>query len=211
MKDAGCTYISFGFESASDKVLNEDIQKGQTQSHLQTTIDEIKKIEMRPLTTFMIGNAHENINDLMETLTFWIRNGIEVDPFICTPYIGSPIYYNNKKIILEQYDERLKIFDKTIIGEEQIKKWELEALDKFMKECGDATQYTATISQYFSIPELFAIKRFMYKHDFRRLLQFAHQRFEQTGLEQWKHSEKWNSYCEVCKAHEIFESYKITN
>ena len=50
----------------------------------------------------------------------------------------------------------------------------------------------------------------MYKHDFRRLLQFAHQRFEQTGLEQWKHSEKWNSYCEVCKAHEIFESYKIT-
>jgi radical SAM superfamily enzyme YgiQ (UPF0313 family) len=211
MKDAGCTYISFGFESASDKVLNEDIQKGQNQAHLQKTIDEIKKVSMRPLTTFMIGNAHENMDDLMETLTFWIRNGIEVDPFICTPYIGSPIHYNNRKSILEQYDERLRIFDKTMISENQIKEWELEALDTFMKECGDATQYTATVSQYFSIAELFAIKRFMYKHDHRRLLQFAHQRFEQTGLEQWKHSEKWKDYCDVCKANEVLSSMEIMN
>ena len=35
MIDAGCSYISFGFESASDKVLNQDIKKGQYQMHLQ--------------------------------------------------------------------------------------------------------------------------------------------------------------------------------
>ena len=51
-----------------------------------------------------------------------------------------------------------------------------------MKECGDAFQYTATISQYFTIPELFAIKQFMYTHDVRRLLQWAHQRYDETGL-----------------------------
>ena len=112
---------------------------------------------------------------------------------------------------MEQYDERLRIFDKTMISENQIKEWELEALDTFMKECGDATQYTATVSQYFSIAELFAIKRFMYKHDHRRLLQFAHQRFEQTGLEQWKHSEKWKDYCDVCKANEVLSSMEIMN
>ena len=42
MKNAGCTYISFGFESASDKVLREDIKKGQTRDHLQKTLEVIK-------------------------------------------------------------------------------------------------------------------------------------------------------------------------
>ena len=32
------------------------------------------------------------------------------------------------------------------------------------------------------------------------MLQMAHQRFEQTGLEQWSHNKKWDKYCEVCKA-----------
>ena len=95
MVEAGCTYISFGFESASDKVLAQDIQKGQTRMHLQKTVDAIKNVGLRPLATFMIGNEHEDINDLLETVDFWIKNNIEVDPFICTPYVGSPIFYNN--------------------------------------------------------------------------------------------------------------------
>lgn len=203
MKDAGCSFISFGFESASDKVLRQDIQKGQTQEHLQKTIDTVKQIGLRPITTFMIGNPHENIDDLMETVTFWMRNNIEINPFICTPYVGSPIYYDNKDYLLEQYDGRLKLvknypnFDK-----EKTKKWKLEALDKFMRDCGDATQYTATVSQYFTIPELFALKQFMYKYDTRRMLQMAHQRYDQTGLEQWKHSPKWNDHCDLCKSQE---------
>ena len=111
MKDAGCTYIAFGFESASNKVLNQDIKKGQTREHLQKTIDEIKKVGLRPIATFMIGNPNEDINDLMETVEFWIKNNIEVDPFICTPFVGSPIYYEYKEQILRQYDERLRLVD----------------------------------------------------------------------------------------------------
>jgi anaerobic magnesium-protoporphyrin IX monomethyl ester cyclase len=201
MKGAGCCYISFGFESASNKVLNQDIGKGQLQIHEQKTIEAVKSVGLTPLATFMIGNPHENINDLMETVDFWIRNSIEVDPFICTPYVGSPLYFMYKDYLLQQYDERLKLakgnpnFDK-----ETICKWELYALDKFMSECGDALQYTATVSQYFTIPELFALKQFMYKKDTRRMLQMAHQRFDQTGLEQWNHDEKWSKYCGICKA-----------
>ena len=202
MKDAGCTYISFGFESASDKVLNQDIQKGQLRTHLQKTVDTMLENNMTPLTTFMMGNPHENINDLMETMDFWIKNNASIDPFICTPYVGSPLFYDNQDFVLQQYDERLKlVFEgKTHVDKELIAKWKLSALDKFMTDCGDAFQYTATVSQYFTIPELFALKNFMYKHDARRLLQMAHQRYEQTKLEQWKHSEKWDTYCEVCKA-----------
>jgi anaerobic magnesium-protoporphyrin IX monomethyl ester cyclase len=202
MKDAGCAYISFGFESASDKVLNQDIGKGQLQIHEQKTIDTVKNVKLTPLATFMIGNPHENINDLMETVTFWIKNNIEVDPFICTPYVGSPLYYTYTDFILQQYDERLKLVasGKYKVSDESIRKWKLRALDKFMNECGDATQYTATVSQYFTISELFVLKRFMYKKDLKRILQMAHQRYDQTGLEQWHHDPKWSKYCNVCKA-----------
>ena len=201
LKEAGCTYISFGFESASDKVLNQDIKKGQIRSHLQKTVDTLIEAKMTPLTTFMIGNPHEDINDLMETLDFWIQNGIEVDPFICTPYVGSPIFYDNKDFIY-QHDEKLAhvLEGKYSISDHVLKQWRLRALDRFMSDCGDALQYTATVSQYFTIGELYALKNFMYKHDPKRLLQMAHQRYEQTNLEQWKHDDKWKKYCEVCKA-----------
>ena len=202
MKNAGCSYISFGFESASDKVLTQDIQKGQLRKHLQITVDTVKAAKMTPITTFMIGNMHENINDLMETVDFWIQNGAMVDPFICTPYVGSPIFYDNKDFLLQQYDTKLKLAEegKVNVDEKTLHEWKLKALDKFMTECGDATQYTATVSQYFTIPELFALKNFMFKHDTVRMLKMAHQKYEETGLEHWNHDEKWNKYCEVCEA-----------
>ena len=202
MKDAGCAYISFGFESASDKVLNQDIQKGQLRSHLQKTIDTIKEADMTPITTFMIGNPNEDINDLMETVDFWIKNGAEIDPFICTPYVGSPIFYNNREFILEQYDERLKLVHegKYSINNTILKKWYLSALDKFMQDCGDATNYTATVSKNFTIPELIALKQFMYTHDTRRMIQMANQKYEETKLPQWKISEKWEKYNPKYKA-----------
>jgi len=57
----------------------------------------------------MIGNAHENINDLMETVEFWMKNKITVNPFICTPYVGSPIFYEYKDKVLQQYDDKIRI------------------------------------------------------------------------------------------------------
>lgn len=203
MKDAGCCYISFGFESASDKVLNQDILKGQLQKHEQLTIDTVKKVGLTPLATFMIGNPHEDINDLMETMDFWIRNEIEVDPFICTPYVGSPLFFNFKNFILEQYDERLKLIKNSDnMNKEIIEKWKLDALDRFMKDCGEASEYTATVSQYFTVAELYAIKHFMYKKDHRRLLKMAHKRYKETRLSHWKHGNKWKKYCEICLAEE---------
>ena len=212
MVDAGCSYISFGFESASNKVLAEDIQKGQTREHLQKTIEAIKSVNLTPLTTFMIGNMHENINDLLETVDFWIQNDAVIDPFICTPYIGSPIYYDNRDMVLEQYDYRLKLVHtgKAQIEKNLLEKWKLDALDKFMKDCGDATQYTATVSQYFTISELISLKRLMFAHDIRRILQMAHQQYDLTKKTHWLHSEKWVKHCDVCKStNELTPGIKI--
>ena len=185
--------------------LTKIFQKGQTRSHLQTTIEAIKKSKMTPITTFMIGNPHENIDDLMETLDFWIINGAVVDPFIGTPYVGSPLFYDYQDFILQQYDTRLKLIEEnSSIDKNILKKWKLDALDKFMTDCGDAIKATATVSQYFTIAELLAIKHFMYEHDTRRLLQFAHQRYDQTGLPQWKHSKKWKNTVKFVKQKILF-------
>ena len=50
----------------------------------------------------------------------------------------------------------------------------------------------------------------MHRHDTARLLKMAHQRYEETGKEQWKHSSKWEKYCTVCKAkNEIIQLVEI--
>ena len=89
-------------------------------------------------------------------------------------------------------------------------KWKLDALDKFMKDCGDATQYTATVSQYFTISELISLKRLMFAHDIRRILQMAHQQYDLTKKTHWLHSEKWVKHCDVCKStNELTPGIKI--
>ena len=60
-----------------------------------------------------------------------------------------------------------------------LKKLNLQALDVFMSECGDATDYT--VSQCFTISELFALKQFTYKHDVVPMPQMAYQRYEKIG------------------------------
>ena len=63
--------------------------------------------------------------------------------------------------MLQQYDTKLKLVANGNISVDKstLHKWEMSALDKFMTECGDATKYTATVSQYFTIPELICTKR----------------------------------------------------
>ena len=78
-----------------------------------------------------------------------------------------------------------------------------------MQDCGDATDFTATVSQNFSISDLISLKNFMFKHDTRRILQMAHQRYAQTKLQQWKHSEKWDKFCDVCKSKKELEMERL--
>jgi hypothetical protein len=49
----------------------------------------------------------------------------------------------------------------------------------------------------------------MFKHDTRRILQMAHQRYAQTKLQQWKHSEKWDKFCDVCKSKKELEMERL--
>ena len=131
MKKAGCTFISFGGESASDKVLKYDIQKGTTRKNNQDAVDIMKRQGMEPIMTFMVGNPNEDINDILETTDFFVKNNLACDPFICTPYPGTKLFIDYEQQILEQFDERLaevKNLPKGSIDKELVQQWKDNAL-----------------------------------------------------------------------------------
>ena len=198
MKEAGFTYIAIGGESGSDKVLKEDIQKGVTVAHTQSSIDILKAGGISPSMTFMVGNPNEDINDVLETVSFFIKNKIDVGPFICTPYPGTKIFMDYQDFILQQYDERLAILAKSPnpeISEKQIKQWKDEALEKFLLSLNNATDYSCTVSKHFDFSDLLTIKYLMKEHDTTKLLKLAH-------IRGWPHDRKWNELCSVCIAKE---------
>lgn len=196
MKEANFSVVSIGGESGSDKVLREDIKKGTTSAHNQKSIEILREGGIDPVMTFMVGNPNEDINDVLETVDFFIRNQAIIDPFICTPYPGTAIYMDNEDFILGQYDERLNILRKSPnhnLPEEQIKKWKSEALEKFLHSLNNAYDYTCTVSKCFDFADLLAIKHFMHTQEIDKLLQLAHMRG-------WQHKPKWDEFCPVCKA-----------
>ena len=206
MKRAGCTFISFGGESASDKVLKYDIQKGTTRKNNQDAVDVMQRQGMEPVMTFMLGNPNENIDDMCETTDFFIQNNLQCDPFICTPYPGTKLFLDYEQQILEQFDERLaeiKNLPKEAIDESLVTKWKDEALDKFLSSLDDADVLSATVSQIFSPHDLLGLKALMFSHDIPKLLKTAHER-------NWPHSQKWAPQCPICNAkEEISQLQKI--
>ena len=196
MKEANFSLIGIGGESGSDRVLLKDIGKGVTRAHNQKAVELLQEGGITPSMTFMVGNPNEDINDVLETVDFFIQNKAIVDPFICTPYPGTRIFFDNQDFILQQYDERLALLAKSPnpeISDEVLKKWKDEALQKFLLSLNNATDYCCTVSKKFDYADLLAIKYFMHEQDTDKLLKLAHMRG-------WSHDEKWEQLCPVCKA-----------
>ena len=196
MKKAGCTFISYGGESASDKVLKYDIQKGTTRKNNQDAVDIMKRQGMEPIMTFMLGNPHEDVNDILETTDFFIKNNLSCDPFICTPYPGTKLYLDYEQQILEQFDERLaevKNWPEGSIDKELLAQWKEQALDKFLSSLDDADVLSAHVSQVFNHHDLLGLKALMFSHDMPKILKVAHMR-------NWSHDKKWVEHCPVCTA-----------
>ena len=207
MKRAGCTFISFGGESASDKVLKYDIQKGTTRKNNQDAVDIMKRQGMEPVMTFMLGNPNENIDDMCETIDFFIQNNLQCDPFICTPYPGTKLFLDYEQQILEQFDQRLveiKNLPKDAIDESLVTKWKDEALDKFLSSLDDADVLSATVSQIFTPHDLLGFKALMFSHDIPKVLKTAHER-------NWSHLQKWAPQCPICNAKEEINQLRKIN
>jgi len=150
LKRCGCTYVSYGFESADQRML-DSINKKQTPDRMQKALRTTIKTGLNPITTFMIGYEEEDLQSIYNTVKFWVQNGIQCIPFFMTPYPGTKIFKDNREKILEQYD-----------GD----------YEKFVQVLGDATQYVVNLTK-FSDPELLGLRDLMVMHDLKRIRKYA--------------------------------------
>jgi radical SAM superfamily enzyme YgiQ (UPF0313 family) len=131
LKKAGCTSLSFGFESGSQKVLDL-MNKATKIEQMDRAIDIMEKNKMLYFGTFIIGYPGETKEDINQTINFCKRHGQLAKPFFATPYPGTPLFNKIKH----------KIND----------------MDKFVMSLGDARDLVINISN-FSDQELLRQRR----------------------------------------------------
>ena len=72
-KKAGLTRISFGLETASQKLL-DDMKKGTTVANLDQFVNDVSKAGISLRATMFIGYRNENFKDLKDTYEFLLKN-----------------------------------------------------------------------------------------------------------------------------------------
>jgi len=92
MKQSGCSQLDFGVESGSAKVL-KILTKDTDSMMVKDAFRLTRKLGLRALATFMIGNPGENIEDI--AMTFKLAKEIAPDYvnfYYATPYPGTTLY-----------------------------------------------------------------------------------------------------------------------
>jgi anaerobic magnesium-protoporphyrin IX monomethyl ester cyclase len=93
MKDAGCSHIGYGFESASDKVLTS-MAKKVTKEQLLTAIQASEEAGIGIQANFIYGDPAETVETIVETEEFYKQHCLDhiVHHDFIMPYPGSPIF-----------------------------------------------------------------------------------------------------------------------
>ncbi len=92
MKAAGCHYISYGFESGSDTVL-ESMQKKITSAQIAKAVKMTREARIGIQANFLFGDIAETEATLQETLNFQQQNQLFfVDWSAVIPYPGTQLF-----------------------------------------------------------------------------------------------------------------------
>jgi radical SAM superfamily enzyme YgiQ (UPF0313 family) len=92
LMDAGCLFVTFGFESYSKTVL-KSMKKPITPEQIDATIKLCMKTKMPITGLFIFGDLAETNETAKETLDYWKANcNGQVKLFFIHPYPGSEIY-----------------------------------------------------------------------------------------------------------------------
>ncbi|MBI4708680.1 MAG: cobalamin B12-binding domain-containing protein [Candidatus Portnoybacteria bacterium] len=98
MKEAGCRILNFGFESGSEVIL-KNINKGATTEQARAAMRICKKIGLRTMGNFMIGNLGETEGTIRETINFAKElNTDTIGVFVTIPYPGTKLYEQAKEL-----------------------------------------------------------------------------------------------------------------
>lgn len=96
MKDTGCYYVSYGFESASKKVL-KSMKKGAHPSQFEDVLRWTPKARMTIQGNWIFGDPAETIETMNETLQFMKKfPAINLGMFLILPYPGTTLYHHLK-------------------------------------------------------------------------------------------------------------------
>ena len=93
MKDAGCYLVSYGFESASDRVL-KSMRKGIRTKDIDRVLGVTRKAKITIQGNFIFGDPAETLETAKETLSFWRRHqNYHINMRNVNPYPGSDLYW----------------------------------------------------------------------------------------------------------------------
>lgn len=97
MKEAGCYFVSFGIESADDKILNS-FRKGTSVKMNRRAILMAKKARLETVLFYVIGAPYDTRETIEKTIRFAKDMDAEYSKFaILTPYPGTAVYNFLKK------------------------------------------------------------------------------------------------------------------
>jgi len=133
MKSAGCTYVGYGIESASQDILNT-MKKGCTVDQQRKALKITKKLELETYPTFIIGTPGETKETVQESVNFCKELGLTPEFFFMTPFPMSILY---------DY-----AMEKGLIGDE----------DKYVEELGECRDLVVNLTGM-SDEELIKLKK----------------------------------------------------
>lgn len=194
-RDVGCSYVSYGGESASAKLLKQ-MKKGQTKEVMGAAIEATQAAGINPIMSFIVGFPNTTMDDLIEDCQFYIDYQIHVRPFLLQPYPGSELYRKYKEQIIEQHLTReekefltatkptLDIFTK-VFGETEIpsrtklqknllvlkEKVKDNALERWVLSLDDATKLSANLTDFNDV-ELAGLRYMLSAWELERLKKF---------------------------------------
>ena len=97
MKNAGCYSVSYGFESASDKVL-KSMKKGITVDQISRAIKWTQEVRMSVVGNFIFGDPAETLETANETFRYLRQyNNITISYGMIIPYPGTVLYFDLKE------------------------------------------------------------------------------------------------------------------
>lgn len=161
MADSGCTHLVYGLESFDPGILKR-LGKGTTREKNINSVGDTLKAGIIPIPNIIIGFPEETYASIRHTITALLELGIHAKPHFATAYPGSEWYYGYKEEIRRQYH-----------GD----------LEAYVRDLGDATKITATISHYFTPAELMGLQEIVARRDLRLLdLTEARQPLRPAGL-----------------------------
>ncbi len=113
LKSVNCEVIHFGIESGSQEVINQ-IGKGIDLNWAVYIMKYAMEQSIHVVASFIIGHYCDNEATVRETIEF-LKDlkeiGIEVSIAACTPFPGTPLYINRKKLGVEIYASSWQEYD----------------------------------------------------------------------------------------------------